>query len=75
MGLVFYLFLGSIILTVIRLFGGRRLAEIGFMLLVIVSATLCGWGVNEARWPQVKELTVATKKLPAGVDELTIAGA
>ncbi len=72
LGLVFYLFLGSVLLVVFKRLGGKALAKPAFLAILAASVVLSGWGLIEARRPKVRELTVTTAKLPAGVDEVRI---
>lgn len=72
MGLLFYLFLGSILIIPLRLFRLRAMAGGAFKLVVFVSIILSVWGIIGARFPVLKELTIATDRLPAGVDQVRI---
>lgn len=73
MGLVFYLFLGAIIVQFLRLIGLKPLARASFKLVIVISVVLSGWGFYQARQVEVREITIATDRLPAGVEEVVIA--
>ena len=72
-GLVFYLFLSSLILVIFKLVGGRALARPAFILLVAVSVGACAWGAYQALQISVKEITVTTTKPGMAGRELRLA--
>jgi hypothetical protein len=61
-GLVFYLFLSSLMLLLFKLVGGRTLARPAFILLLVVSVGTCAWGAYQALRITVREVTVTTTK-------------
>ena len=73
MGLVFYLFLGSLLLLMVRIFGGLRPLQVGFVLLLSFSLVAVGHGWFKARRVHVQQVVLESSKLPAGVDMLKIA--
>ncbi len=73
MGLVFYLFLGSLLLLAVRLFLGLKALKTGFILLLILSVGVTAYGWTNARKVRVRELTLETGKPGEGMRELRIA--
>lgn len=72
MALAFYLFWGCLLLIPIRLLAGRRVGRIAFFLFLALSVGLTSHGFFEARWPRVKEISLATTKLPPKMNSLRI---
>ena len=72
-GLVFYLFLSSLLLLLFKLAGGRTLARPMFILLVCVSVGACAWGAYQALQIRVHEVTVTTTKPGLAGREIRIA--
>jgi len=73
MGLVFYLFLGSILLALARLLAGPGTQRALFLLVLAASLAVCAHGFVNARQIRVAEVTVKTDRLPAGVERLRLA--
>jgi hypothetical protein len=66
LGLIFYLFLGSVVLAPLRFLGLAGWHRILFISLVFISVGLCIYGFFHARRITVHEVGLTTDKLPAG---------
>ena len=73
MGLLFYLFLGSLPLLLVRIFAGPKALRIGFVLLLAVSLGITAYGWVNARRVVVRQVNLETTKLPEGLKKLDIA--
>jgi len=73
MGIVFYLFLGSLALVPFLALPWPGLHAALFCIMVAVSLAACAYGFAHARRVKVRELTLVTDKLPPGVDRLRLA--
>ncbi|MFH1134785.1 MAG: metallophosphoesterase [Pseudomonadota bacterium] len=72
MGLMFYLFLGSLLVIPVKIFLGRAWFRPVFLLVAIGSVGLCLWGLQRARVPLVKEVVIISEKVTRR-EELKIA--
>jgi uncharacterized protein len=73
MGLVFYLFLGAVLLTPFRLLKITSVTRPLFTTIVVVSLAACIWGVYQARHPIVREVDVFVPKERLGPEPLRLA--
>ena len=73
MGLAFYLFMGSVVLTPVRLLAGPGIYRVCFLVLLAVSVAACAWGVVHARDVRVKTVTVPTARLKPGTTPVRLA--
>jgi len=72
MALAFYLFLAGFILIPFRLLASPRAFSLLWLTVVLAAGVIVGHGFLQARQIQVRELTLTTKKLPPGMEELRI---
>jgi hypothetical protein len=73
MGLVFYLFLGSIPLAVLGALAGPSVQRPAFWVLAATSLGLCLYGLVNARQIRVRRLVLATDTLPPGLEKIGLA--
>ena len=74
-GLIFYLFLGSILITPLKwvaagLWDGERLARGLFILIMTASLSTCVFGALQARRTVVKTVVLSMPELPADRPEI-----
>ncbi len=73
MGLVFYLFLGTLPLALTRPFTPQALQRALFIALMLVCAGVTAYGMMNARRVEVRQVSILTDKLPPGTDKVRIA--
>jgi hypothetical protein len=73
MGIVFYLFLGSLALAASRASLWPTVHFVLFLVVIAASLAVSAHGFAQARRVRVRELILATDKLPPGVDRLRLA--
>jgi len=73
MGLVFYLFLGTLPLALTRSFTPQAVQQALFLTLVLACIGVSAYGVRHARTVEVRRVTVTTDKLPPGTDRVRVA--
>ena len=73
MGLVFYLFFGSVVLAALRLVLGPGTHRVLFLALLAVSLGACAWGLVHARDVQVRRLVLPTQRLAPGAAPVRLA--
>lgn len=77
-GLIFYLFLGALIVLILRLAikplgGGEAIVRGCYILLLVLAPAACAWGVFHARQVVVTELAVPEENLSSRENNLSIA--
>ncbi|MBF0527929.1 MAG: metallophosphoesterase [Deltaproteobacteria bacterium] len=72
-GLIFYLFLGALVLLFIKLIGGGGAVRPVAWGILSIGVLICLWGTIQAREIQVKEITVEMERLPAAPGKINIA--
>lgn len=72
LGLAFYLFLGSYISLILRLFRARTAANIWFICTIGLSLALVGYGLMDARRVVIRQLSFETSRLATTDDPLNI---
>ena len=73
MGLVFYLFLGTLPLALTRSFTPKAAQRALFLTMVLACLGVGAYGVYNARHIEVRRVTILTDKLPPGTDSIRIA--
>ena len=72
LGLAFYLFLGSFISLILRLFRAKSAAKVWFVCSIALALALVGYGIMDARRVMVRQLSFETARLPATEAPLNI---
>lgn len=73
MGLVFYLFLGSLLLAAVKPLAGPAVHRALFFVVAGLGIAICAYGFVNARDIRVRELVLRTDRLPPGVERVRLA--
>lgn len=73
MGLIFYLFLGTLPLALTRSSTPPSAQRVLFLTMVLACVGVSTYGVYNARRVEVRKVTIVTDKLPAGTNRVRIA--
>lgn len=73
MGIVFYLFLGSLLLFPLKLYFSASVLRPFFIIFIVLILVACLKGYQTAKTPQIREVEIISEKLPAKIKEVKIA--